>query len=290
MKTVLVVIIASILLISSVFQIQPIVKANPFTNNKVPTFRIVSPTSWQYSCYQNASIPIIVEIKVLETSNPQVYNPQIDNISYILDSKENITLSNFSLIERFPVYSGKSGVSLRVNATLHNLTEGNHTLRAYSFDTDGKVMSDELTFTVDSSYKNPELTLISPKNTTYTTNQVQIIFSTNKEYKNASYYLDYDLGGHTININGNTTISNLTEGTHKIMVFADCFDKYHRYGIATTQGTSFAVNTTKTENTIVLDNETNIAILASAIAIVAVASTSLVWFKKKKNLASKQSF
>jgi hypothetical protein len=115
------------------------------------------------------------------------------------------------------------------------LTEGNHTIRAYS--SGGKLVTNELIFTVDSTYRSPELTLISPKNITYTINQVPLIFSTNKEYDNAIYRLDYDSESNsTISIVKNTTLTNLTEGIHRIMVSAVCFDKYHPYGIATAQG------------------------------------------------------
>jgi hypothetical protein len=232
--------IVFILIFSLVLEVQPLSDANPA--NPYPSIGIIDPQVWWYKCYSNASIPLKIGVLLVNTSTPRVYSPQVDNISYSLDSKDNVTLTNLMPEGWAKTNPDDPVVSFTVSSTLHNLSEGNHTLRAYS--SDGKLVTDERIFTVDSTYKNPEIALISPRNITYSTNQVPLIFSLNKdEYKNTLYRLDYDSGSSkAINIDGNTTLTNLTEGFHKILVSAVCIDKYHKYGVAIAQGIGFTID------------------------------------------------
>lgn len=240
MKRIFALTIVFILIFSLVLEVQPLSDANPA--NPYPSIAIIDPQVWWYKCYSNASIPLKIGVLLVKTSAPGVYSPQVDNISYSLDSKDNVTLTNLMPEGWAKTNPDDPVVSFTVSSTLHNLSEGNHTLRAYS--SDGKLVTEEKIFTVDSTYRNPELTLISPRNITYSTNQVPLIFGLNKdEYKNALYRLDYDSGScKAITIDGNTTLANLTEGFHKIMVSAVCIDKYHKYGVTIAQGIGFTID------------------------------------------------
>ena len=160
--------------------------------------------------------------------NPkQLWGAYAPQVFYSLDNGDNVTVTNVKEGEhREQVLWYHAYVSFTPSLTLYDLAEGNHIISSYAIS-DGKVMSAERTFIVDSSYKSPELTLISPKEITYTTSEVELIFSTIKELKSAKYLLDYHLGSHGyISINGNITLTNLANGTHKIILFADCFDEY----------------------------------------------------------------
>jgi len=233
------------LFVSLMVGVQPLVEANP--GPSVPTLRVLYPyPSWE-SCYSNASVPLKIEVLVTPNSSGGAYAPQV---FYSLDNGDNVTLTNVKEGEhREQVLWYQAYVSFTASSTLCDLTEGNHTISAYAIS-DGKVMSAERTFTVDSSYKSPELTLISPKKITYTTSEVDLIFSTTKELKSAKYLLDYHLDSQGsrgyISINGNITLTNLANGTHKIILFADCFDEYGN-GRSLYQGTSF--NVSSNENT-----------------------------------------
>ena len=141
------------------------VDANPFV--KAPAISILSPSPWFATCYQNASVPLVIEVDVLETSTS--YSPEITSIAYCLDGKENITISNIAKGGEFAAGVDTKGISLIANTTLHDLAEGDHKLKAYSFDINGQIMSAETVFTVDSSYKSPQVTIISPQNKTYKT-------------------------------------------------------------------------------------------------------------------------
>jgi hypothetical protein len=61
------------------------------------------------------------------------------------------------------------------------------------------------------------LQLINPENTTYTSANVTLQFTVNKETSWISYSLD---GGETITIAGNTTIDGLSNGLHNVTVYA----------------------------------------------------------------------
>jgi len=289
------------LLVSLMIGVQPLVEANP--GPSVPTLRVLYPyPSWE-SCYSNASVPLKIEVLVLPNSFGGAYAPQV---FYSLDNGDNVTLTNLEEGEhREQVLWYYAYVSFTASSILYNLTEGNHTISAYAIS-DGKALSAEVTFTVDSNYKSPELTLISPKKTTYTTSEVPLIFSTSKELKSAKYLLDYHLNSSQgsrgyVSIDGNITLTNLANGTHKIILFADCFDEYGN-GRSLYQGTSF--NVSSNENTTLTGlteyaNETldpsmeathspepqpepfpTTLVIAGSVIIAIVCVVSLVYFKK----------
>lgn len=288
--------LVSTLLVLLMVGVQPLVEANP--GPSVPTLSVVYPyPSWE-SCYSNASVPLKIEVLVTPNSSGGAYAPRV---FYSLDNGDNVTLTNVKEGEhREQVLWYQAYVSFTASSTLCDLTEGNHTISAYAIS-DGKVMSAERTFTVDSSYKSPELTLISPKKITYTTSEVELIFSTTKELKSAKYLLDYHLDSQGsrgyISINGNITLTNLTNGTHKIILFADCYDKYYHGSLY--QGTSFNVsinaNTTKAENNTKAQNLTidyNLVFLTTAaVAVIGVISCFVLGYSiRKKKQLNKQSF
>jgi hypothetical protein len=273
--------------------VQSPVEANP--GPLVPSLSVVYPyPSWEY-CYSNASVPLKIEVLVTPNSFRGAYAPQV---FYSLDNGDNVTLTNVEEGEqREQVLWYQAYVSFTASSTLYDLTEGNHMISAYAIS-DGKVMSAERTFAVDSSYKSPELTLISPKEITYTTSEVELIFSTTTELKTAKYLLDYHLDSNAryISINGNITLTNLANGTHKIILFADCFDEYDN-GRSLYQGTSFYVssneNTTLTNLTENSDRTpepqqpepipTTLIIAASGVSLAVVAVGLLVYSKKTKH-------
>jgi hypothetical protein len=261
---------------------------NPYYD-VAPVLRILFPYTSSVCCYSNVSVPLKIGMLLLNNSVEEDYTPQI---CYSLDNGNNITLTNLTKGESWAKVSWlQSTVSFTASSTLYNLSEGNHTLCAYSVS-GGKQLSAKVTFKIDSNYKEPELTLISPTKSVYTSSEVQLIFSTNKAYKNARYTLDYHLDTertHYISIDGNTTLTNLTDGLHKIILFADCYDEYHD-GISEAQGTSFNVsidvNATKVED--ITEAQNNLTIdyrmifVTTAAVAIAVAVATLLYLKKRK--------
>ncbi len=263
--------------------------ANPYT--KIPSLSFLSPNPSWVRCYSNASVPVKIGILFSNTSDTRNYVP---HVFYSLDQGENITFTNITKGEHWAKeYPMQPPLSFTANTTLCNLAEGNHTLNVYTFDVKGNLLSDELTFVVDSSYKSPEFTLISPKKINYTSSEVQLVFWTNKEYKDARYILDYHLNSSAryIHFNGNTTLTNLGNGTHKIIVFADCYDEYYD-GISLAQGTSFNVSVnenaiTNVQKDLPADYKPTNMTTATIAVIVAISSIVLGYLIIKKKQPSK---
>jgi hypothetical protein len=263
MKAILVVtLLLFSLLVGIVFVVH--VNANPTWKWKIPTLVIKSPWDGNSTCYRNDSIPVLV---LVTNSN------NIVDISYCLDNQKNVTIPNFSN----GTFAGL-GIGIMGNTTLHNITEGNHTLRACSLDSTGNVLSDEVTFTVDSSYQISKLAFISPQNKTYETNQVQLTFTINKNFTNAKYILD-DLTNFTktASIEANTTLTNLSEGTHRLIVFAYAYD---RYGSGIGNSISFTIDATKSQNNFVLNNQ--VTIIGLTILAIAILATIISLYKIRR--------
>jgi hypothetical protein len=63
----------------------------------------------------------------------------------------------------------------------------------------------------------PEVVVVSPENTTYTSSSVSLVFAVNKPAVWIGYSLD---GQKNVTINGNATIGGLTSGLHNVTVYA----------------------------------------------------------------------
>lgn len=64
----------------------------------------------------------------------------------------------------------------------------------------------------------PEIIILSPENTTYTMTSVQLIFTIDTEISWIGYSLDFQ---ENVTIAGNTTLTELSEGRHNVIVFAN---------------------------------------------------------------------
>jgi hypothetical protein len=251
MKAIIVTALLFSLLIGSIFV--GVINANP-TRWNIPTLEIKSPIDWHSIIYTNDSVTLIIIVTI---------SLNIIEISYSLDNQQNISIPNLSNGTFAGTTKGIMG-----NTTLHNLTGGNHTLRAYSLDTNGNTLSDEVKFIVDLNYQNPKLTIISPQNQTYETNQLPLIFTLNKDYKEVGYSLDQS---KPVLIEGNITLNSLSEGSHMIIVFAYVSDKYNLNTGISEDGVSFSINTIKSPYNFALNNQaTIIGLTILAIAILAI--------------------
>jgi hypothetical protein len=248
------------------FSLIEAVNANPgFV--EAPAIHIIHPERIASKCYTSTTVPVTIEVLVLEKDVSQVVC-----ISYCLDFGAIVTFVNFTESGSYVSFTHQSVKSLRVNSTLSNLAEGKHTLKAYSVDFWGRIMSTETTFLVNTSYVSPKVSIVSPQgNQVYTRSEIPFSFWVNSDFKSAYYYLDNEheaaidsiyafsppVPGRTISgtiISGNLTLSNLSEGKHDILFYVTFNDIYHKYPIMTSS--HFFVNTTKTENNLPLDNQT----------------------------------
>ncbi len=150
--------------------------------------------------YTNTTVDLLVIVWIPTGS------PDIASVYYSLDGASNHTLAG----------SRRYTNDYYAEGTLSDLSEGSHILIAYAESNFGVVAYSQQTFTLDSSYKYPVLTILSPLNQTYTKNEVPVVFTVNGEIQRAEYSLDFP---PAYNITGNFTLTNLTEGQHSVYVY-----------------------------------------------------------------------
>jgi parallel beta-helix repeat protein len=114
----------------------------------------------------------------------------------------------------------------------------------------------------------PSISIASPENTTYTKNRVSLNFSTNEPVSWLGYSLD---GQENVTITGNTTVSDLSNGLHKVTFYAN----------------DTSANTGKSKTVVftvdVPEPFLTTIVAAASVAIVAVVGVGLlVYFKKRK--------
>jgi hypothetical protein len=302
-------------------QVAGISNANPYppaASNMV----VISPEPYSSFIYQNTTIQLKIKLDLL-VDDASGAIPQITHVTYSLDGKENITTSAIPKSGR--EYSEPQDlfgrvfahyVAIVVNAgTLNNLTDGKHTVYVYSFDTKGGVMSTALPFEVLTTYKIPEVQIISPLHQAYNTNEIPLTCIIKGNYTQLSYAIDYLRTGYNITIQGNTTINiwGLRNGDHELRVYATNPGRYGGSDVIfftkncnANDPTTNPTSTPSPEQTIpptpsptpsqsnptinagpTMPVELNPSIiyitLAIVIVIVAVASVSRVYFRRRKN-------
>jgi len=119
-----------------------------------PSIEIFSPIT--PAIYNESSVRLYVRVNALPSESSS-----IKRISYSLDGKANVTLTDIGREDDLYYWTSTKGVIARgngfsVNTTLDNLAEGKHTLIVYSHAVDGTEMSRAVEFTVDFDYVPPE--------------------------------------------------------------------------------------------------------------------------------------
>jgi hypothetical protein len=254
-----------------VIQAVEVVNANPY-NFSVPSMKIISPPD-PPNRYENSTVSLEVEVYMLDES------PRIQSMYYSLDGGPSVYLG-FKTLRNSSYLPEKSGNVVGAKVDLENLSEGNHSVIAYSVDGNGRVMSTSRTFNVDSNYQVTVIEILSPKNITYSTNEVPLVFTMNGEFKSANYgFLPPSpmRGNKTaFPIAGNTTLIGLSDGFYRILLYASAEEKG-----ASMNYLEFTINSTQANNAPTLDIQTNSILLASLVTVV-VTSVSLVYFRRRK--------
>jgi N-acetylneuraminic acid mutarotase len=112
----------------------------------------------------------------------------------------------------------------------------------------------------------PAVAVVSPENKTYNVTSVSLVFTVNKPVVWMGYSLD---GQETVTVNGNTTLSGLSNGLHNITVYAR--DEFENTG--TSETITFRVET---------PFPTTWFVAAIAIAITGGSALAIYYFKKPK--------
>ena len=117
-------------------------------------------------------------------------------------------------------------------------------------------------------FTKPIITILSPANITYSENRIQLAFTVDEAFSQVTYGLD---GQTKIPVEGNTTLPELSFGSHNIIVYVT--DTAGNVGMSET----IFFNILKPFPTV------PVIAAASAIIAVAVATGLLVYFKKRKH-------
>ncbi len=104
---------------------------------------------------------------------------------------------------------------LSITANFTDIPNGRHNLIVYAYIHDGSQHSSSVDFTINAP---PSIAILSIENKTYQTTDSPLSFSVNEPIVWAGYSLDER---EDITIAGNGTIINLTNGSHRVTVYAN---------------------------------------------------------------------
>ena len=141
-----------------------------------------------------------------------------------ITSPENKTYSEVSLaftVNRGTQWMGYSidnqaNVTIKIETTLSGLSEGAHNVTIYANDSLGNTgSSNAVFFSVDTLPPNIEILL--PQNQSYDSTDIQLTFNLNENVTYLAYSLD---GQENVEIIGNVTLPALSNGAHRLTVYA----------------------------------------------------------------------
>ncbi len=166
------------------------------------------------------------------------------------------------------------------SATLTSLSEGWHTIKVVALgeNLQGKSGTDtaSVTFLVDVAA--PVVSVLSPKNMTYTAFHIPLNFTLSEEARWIGYSLD---GQVPVTVSGNTTLAGISEGVHRLTVYAN--DSVGRKG--SSEAVFFSVKQ-ETKEIFVDEPESfpwlSFATVSLAVAAFVVVVTAVVYSRKRK--------
>jgi hypothetical protein len=278
-KKALVVIVVSALLTSAVAEIELVglAWANPlglFSFTAPPDILFYSPLNKTYT--GNVLLNFTV-IPSKDWVNGVYYHPEIcqelKSVDYHIDgSLQGSIAANSNLTHPF-----------RYSANLTDLQEGSHCLivetistgveGGYMFGDPGHIVpADSAKVTVYFSIADdgfpPRVSLLSAENKTYSTSNITLAYSINDQVVNALYSLDRQ---ESVSLSGNTTLTDLPEGSHDITVYA-----YDRAGNKVSETVHFTISMPEPfPTTLIIGSVIVVAVVA------AVCLGLLVYLKKR---------
>ncbi len=226
------------------------VEANPGISGifRDPTIHIDSPNFGKI--YLETSIPI--EVDIISYGS----NRKFVDIYYSLDEGSNITLG----ITTYETSTAISGIG-----TLDNLTNGYHTLEAYSTDTQGNTISDSTTFQVYTT--PPEITNLSINNTD--SDDRLLSFTVDEKATWVGYSLDNKAN---VTVTGDVVLKDLPFGSHNVTLYAE--DAVGNMGRSATLFFTIEEPFPPFPTTMVIAPITSVAVVGTGL---------LVYFKRRKH-------
>ena len=112
---------------------------------------------------------------------------------------------------------GQSNITITGDTTLPGLSDGPHSIVVYANDTAGNIgNSATVHFSIDAT--PPTIMILSPENKTYEARGLPLTFTLSESDSWIGYSLDNKANA---TISGNTTITNLLNGTHTVVIYAN---------------------------------------------------------------------
>lgn len=110
----------------------------------------------------------------------------------------------------------QANVTIKAETTLSGLSDGAHNITIYANDSLGNIgASNTVHFSIDTL--PPKINIILPQNRSYDATDIQLTFTVNE----AVMYLAYSLDGQeNVPILGNVTLPALSNGSHRLTLFA----------------------------------------------------------------------
>jgi hypothetical protein len=221
--------------------------------------------------YASNNLSLIYNVSIPESK----YSITIYEIRYERDWKDSI-----ACIYHRPMMSpGLWKTEYSYNLSLTEIPDGNRNitfiatatggyaegLTAYSFSLETRSV---INFTVDTNL--PCISSLSVENKTYATHEVPLNFTVNEPVSQISYVLD---GQKNVTVNGNTTLTGLTDGLHNVTVYA----KDLAGNVGASQTLTFTIAEEPPESF-----PTTLVAVASAVAVTAVAIGLLLYRKRRQ--------
>ncbi len=141
-----------------------------------------------------------------------------------ITSPENKTYTEVSLaftVNRAPEWmsynlDNKANVTIKSETKLSDLSQGSHYVMIFANDSFGNMgVSDVVYFSID--FLGPAVNIILPSNQSYDTTDIQLTFTIDENATNLAYSLD---GQPNVAIIGNVTLPALSDGSHRLTVYA----------------------------------------------------------------------
>jgi hypothetical protein len=255
------------------------------------------------------SIPLVISI--LSPRNGDLLNVRAVTLAFDVKT-EGTSLSTISAIyfeaswlqEKVTVYEQNTYSPAfpsfcSYNETFGNIPDGNYTiaitarggggyaegLTAYSFDMTTTSIVPFIILTspevsilsplpeVSTLYPLPEVSILSPLNETLSSSEIALNFSVNKSFSKISYVLDDQ---DNMTINGNVTLTGLTDGVHNVTVYA--WDAAGNIGSSET--VTFIIDVPESFPTIFVS--------AVSVALVTTVTAGLLFYYKKRRREAEQ--
>jgi len=201
----------------------------PDADEEPPVVSIFSPQDGEAYVLNSMSLTFNVSLGESTSGMPR----WLVELYFEGDWQENKTYVNVDEYDYEKYHSERSLLPSEFSFNLTNIPEGKHTITVYANvksheweDPEGGLpvfywdffinCSASINFTIDTV--PPKVAVLSPENKTYDTTDIPLNFTVNEPVSEITYVLD---GQANVTITGNMTLTELSEGSHTITVYAN---------------------------------------------------------------------